>query len=82
MRGSVFIATRRKPFDKYGSNIFSGSRSVYDSMTDAMRYDFGAEYFLSPSGVVDLGTVRTPSSFNSDGTVKVTGKSSTEGSRY
>ena len=57
-------------FDKYGSNIFSGSRSVYDSMTDAMRYDFGAEYFLSPSGVVDLGTVRTPSSFNSDGTVR------------
>ena len=39
-------------------------------MTDAMRYDFGAEYFLSPSGVVDLGTVRTPTSFNTDGTVR------------
>ena len=35
-----------------------------------MRIDFGAEYVLSPSGVVDLGTVRTPASFNTDGTAR------------
>ena len=40
------------------------------SLTDALKSGYGKEYFLSPSGVVDLGTVRTPTGFNSDGTPK------------
>ena len=54
--------------DEYGSDIFSGSDSVHDVLTDALKDGYGTEYFLSPSGVVDLGTVRTPTGFNADGT--------------
>ncbi|MDB2528891.1 hypothetical protein N9X93_05440, partial [Alphaproteobacteria bacterium] len=56
--------------DKYGSGILDGKKSAYDSLTDALKDGYGTEYFLSPSGVVDLGTVRTPTGFNADGTPK------------
>ena len=56
--------------DKHGSSILSGATSVYDSMTQALTAKMATEYFLSPSGVVDLGTERIPATFNPDGTVK------------
>ena len=51
-------------------NILNGAVSVYDSVTQALTSNMGTEYFLSPSGVVDFGTERTPLTFNTDGSVK------------
>ncbi|MDC3295219.1 hypothetical protein OAU79_00910, partial [bacterium] len=56
--------------DKYAEGVIKGTKSGYDSLTDALKTGLGTEYFLSPSGVVDLGIVRTPASFNPDGSVK------------
>ena len=56
---------------KYLPTILNGyTVSVYDSMTQALTAKMATEYFLSPSGVVDLGTERIPVTFNPDGTVK------------
>ncbi|MDC1294187.1 hypothetical protein N8Z70_04015, partial [Candidatus Puniceispirillum sp.] len=55
---------------KYVPNILNGAVSVYDSVTQALTSNMGTEYFLSPSGVVDFGTERTPATFNTDGSVK------------
>ncbi|MDC1293765.1 hypothetical protein N8Z70_01820, partial [Candidatus Puniceispirillum sp.] len=56
--------------DEYGQSVDSGLKSVYDSLTQALTSNMGTEYFLSPSGVVDFGTERTPLTFNTDGSVK------------
>ena len=36
--------------DKYGSDIFGGKKSVYDSLTDALKSGYGKEYFLTSQG--------------------------------
>ena len=61
--------TEQAIVDQYGASMMSGATSVYDSLTQALTTNLGTEYFLTPSGVVDLGTQRTPSSFNTDGSV-------------
>jgi Ca2+-binding RTX toxin-like protein len=70
---SIVWSTPEKDFTMMAgghfANAAAGKQSVFDALANAVSKEGVLELFLSPSGVVDLGTVHEPL-YNPDGSIK------------